>query len=118
MNIAATRAADGLARRAFTVDDIHRMLEAGIFDEEERFELIEGDLVMMASKHIAHERIKHALTIALARVVPEDAFVGIETTIQLARDTLMEPDITVISKAVYNVDRSRLPSPSRKMYCC
>jgi hypothetical protein len=46
MNIAVARAADGLPRRAFTVDDIHRMVEAGIFSEDERFELIEGDLVM------------------------------------------------------------------------
>ncbi len=42
MNIAAARAADGLPRRAFTVDDIHRMIEAGIVTEDERFELIEG----------------------------------------------------------------------------
>jgi hypothetical protein len=48
MNIAVARAADGLPRRAFTVDDIHRMIEAGIFSEDERFELIEGDLVMMS----------------------------------------------------------------------
>jgi hypothetical protein len=43
MNIAVARAAGGLPRRAFTVDDIHRMVEAGIFSEDERFELIEGD---------------------------------------------------------------------------
>ena len=41
MNIAWTRAADGLARRAFSVDDIQRMMEAGIFSADERFELID-----------------------------------------------------------------------------
>ena len=30
MNIAVTRAAEGFARRAFTVDEILRMVEAGI----------------------------------------------------------------------------------------
>ena len=44
MNIAVTRAADGLLRRAFTVNDISRMMEAGIFSEDESFELIEGIL--------------------------------------------------------------------------
>ena len=104
MNIAVARAADGLPRRAFTVDDINRMMEVGIFSEDERFELIEGDLVMMSPKHVAHERIKNALNTALVRALPENAFVSIEGTIQLAHDILVEPDITVISKSVYDVD--------------
>ena len=103
MNIAAARAADGLPRRAFTVDDIDRMIEAGIVTEDERFELIEGDLVMMSAKHVAHDRIKHLLNMALVRAAPDGVFVGIEATLQLARDILVEPDITVISKSVYNV---------------
>ena len=103
MNIAWTRAADGLARRAFSVDDIQRMMEAGIFSADERFELIEGDLVMMSAKHVAHDRIKHFLNMALVRAAPEGAFVAIEATLQLGPDILVEPDITVISKSVYNV---------------
>jgi Uma2 family endonuclease len=111
MNIAVTRAADGLPRRAFTVDDIHRMIEAGIFSEDERFELIEGDLVMMSPKHVAHERIKHLLNMALVRAAPAGTFVGIEATLQLARNILVEPDITVISKAVYNVPPKTFAQP-------
>ena len=49
MNLAVARAADGLPRRAFTVDDIQRMMEAGIFSEDERFELIEGNLSSRAT---------------------------------------------------------------------
>jgi hypothetical protein len=43
MNVAVTTAAEGFPRRAFTVDDIARMIEAGIIGEDERFELIEGE---------------------------------------------------------------------------
>jgi Uma2 family endonuclease len=111
MNIAVARAADGLPRRAFTVDDINRMMEVGIFSEDERFELIEGDLVMMSPKHVAHERIKNSLNTALVRALPENAFVSIEGTIQLAHDILVEPDITVISKSVYDVDPKTFAQP-------
>jgi Uma2 family endonuclease len=111
MNIAVARAADGLPRRAFTVDDISRMIEAGILSEDERFELIEGDLVMMSAKHVAHDRIKHLLTMALVRAAPDGMFVGIEATLQLARDILVEPDITVISKSVYNVPPKTFAQP-------
>ena len=111
MNLAVARAADGLPRRAFTVDDIQRMMEAGIFSEDERFELIEGNLVMMSPKHVAHERLKYGLTAALVRAAPDHAFVAIEGTIQLARDILVEPDITVISKSVYDVDPNTFAQP-------
>ena len=111
MNIALARAADGLPRRAFTVEDIRRMIEAGVIGEDERFELIEGDLVMMSAKHVGHDRIKHALTMALARVSPDDVFVGVEATLQLAHDILVEPDITVISRSVYQADRKTFAQP-------
>ena len=111
MSVAATRAADDLPRRAFTVDDIHRMMKAGIFDENERFELIEGDLVMMSPQHIAHERIKNVLNMALSRVAPADVFVGVETSIQLARNVLVQPDITVISQSVYHADPKTFARP-------
>jgi Uma2 family endonuclease len=87
------------------------MIEAGIVTEDERFELIEGDLVVMAAKHVAHERIKHFLNMALVRAVPEGVFVGIEATLQLAHDILVEPDITVISKSVYNVPPKTFAQP-------
>src|SRR3974377_872310 len=82
MNVAVARAADGLPRRAFTVDDIHRMIETGILAQDERVELIEGDLVMMAAKGYAHELIKRALNVAIARALPDDMTLGPEMTIQ------------------------------------
>ena len=101
MNVAITRAAEGFPRRAFTVDDISRMIEAGIIGEDENFELIEGDLVVMAAKRVGHDGIKNAFTMALAKSAPEGVFVAIECTLQLASNVLVEPDITVISQRVY-----------------
>jgi hypothetical protein len=49
---------------------------------------------LMNPQHIAHDRIKHMLTTALARVVPANMFVGVEASIQLARNVLVQPDIT------------------------
>lgn len=111
MSIALNRAAEGFPRRAFTVGDIRRMIEAGVITEDERFELIEGDLVMMAAKHVAHERVKSALLLVFAQAVPEGVFVGVETTLQLSENILVEPDIAIISRRVYDADPKSFARP-------
>jgi Uma2 family endonuclease len=98
MNVALTRAAEGFPRRAFTVEDIRRMVEAGVLGEDERFELIEGDLVVMSAKGYAHELIKSALIVAIARALPEKLMIGVEMTIQFGDHTLLEPDIAVFAR--------------------
>jgi Uma2 family endonuclease len=61
MNVRVTNGAEGLARRAFTVEEIRRMVEAGIAAPQERFEPIEGELVPLSPKGPAHETVKSAL---------------------------------------------------------
>ena len=101
MNVAATTAAEGFPRRAFTVEDISRMIDAGIIGEDEKFELIEGEIVMMAAKGIIHERIKSALNIAVVRALPDDLTVGVEATLRLTDTVMLEPDIAVFPKDLF-----------------
>ncbi|MGZ9104306.1 MAG: hypothetical protein ACXW3M_00490 [Rhodoplanes sp.] len=81
MNVAVTRGAEGFPRRAFSVDDIRRMIDIGLIGPEENFELIEGEIVPMQAKSVAHDNLKHALNLALARAVPDGMYVGVEATI-------------------------------------
>ncbi len=101
MNVAATRAAEGFPRRAFTVDGISRMIDAGIISEDEKFELIEGEIVMMAAKAIAHERIRSVLNIAIVRALPGDLTLGVATTLRLTDNTMLEPDLAVFPKTLF-----------------
>jgi Uma2 family endonuclease len=101
MNIAATTAAEGFPRRAFTVEDISRMIQAGVIREDEKFELIEGEIVMMAAKGVAHERVKSALIIAVVRALPDHLTVGVETTLRLTDTVMLEPDIAVFPKELF-----------------
>jgi Uma2 family endonuclease len=102
MNVAATTtAAEGFPRRAFTVEDIGRMIEAGVIGEDEKFELIEGEIVMMAAKGIAHERIKSALIVAVSRALPDHVTIGVETTLRLTDTVMLEPDIAVFPKGLF-----------------
>jgi Uma2 family endonuclease len=101
MNVAVTKAAEGFPRRAFTVEDISRMIEAGVIREDEKFELIEGEIVMMAAKSLMHERIKSALIVAVSRALPDDAAVGVEATLRLTDTIMLEPDIAIFPKELF-----------------
>ena len=55
-------------RRRFTLEEYHRMGEAGVLDEDERVELIEGEIVEMtpigrlhASVAAHHQALRDAL---------------------------------------------------------
>jgi Uma2 family endonuclease len=111
MNIPLVHAETEPTRRLFTVDDVRRMVDAGVLGEEENFELVEGELIMMAAKSLAHENIKSALILALARAVPDGYYIGVESTAQLSNITMLEPDLTVISRQVYKGDPASYPQP-------
>lgn len=93
--MSSTRAAEGFPRRAFTVDEIIAMQDAGIISEEENFELIEGEIVPMGPKYSAHERIKSKMVMSMSRACPSSLIVGIETSIFLSVNTFVEPDISL-----------------------
>jgi Uma2 family endonuclease len=90
-----TRAAEGLQRRRFTVAEVEAMVEAGIMDEDERVELIGGELVPMSPKGSRHEVAKAALNFRWCRSCPETCRLAPETTFRLSEDTYLEPDFVI-----------------------
>jgi Uma2 family endonuclease len=100
MRTNVTRAAEGFDRRSFTVAEILRMQDADIIADDENFELIEGEIVPMQPKTHVHELLKSALNIAIARALPENLWLGVETTIYLSPDTFVEPDLVVYPKGI------------------
>ena len=106
MNVAVTTAAEGFPRRAFTVEDIGRMIDAGVIHQDERFELVEGEIVVMAAEGAARERIKSALTVAISRALPGHLTIAVEATLRLSDTIMLEPDIAVFSKDLFNKSTS------------
>lgn len=94
-----TTAAEGLPRRRFTVAELEQMTAAGILLEEERIELIGGEIVPMSPKGNQHEVLKSALNIYWARRLPADLVYTTETTFRLDTDTYLEPDFVFYPKA-------------------
>jgi Uma2 family endonuclease len=94
-----TNAAEGLPRRRFTVAELEAMTTAGILEEDERIELIGGEIVPMSPKGNQHEILKAALMVYWARKLPADLMLVTETTFRLTADTYLEPDFVFYPKA-------------------
>jgi Uma2 family endonuclease len=94
-----TNEAEGLPRRRFTFEEVERMTQLGILQEDERIELIGGEIVPMSPKGGLHEVLKSALTIYWAKRLPDDLLFTTETTFRLSRDTYLEPDFVFYPKA-------------------
>jgi Uma2 family endonuclease len=90
------KGADGFPRRAFTTKEIFAMMESGIIKENERFELINGEVIPMSPKYAPHEWIKYRLTQSLSIAGGVDWFVAVETTVYLTPNTFVEPDLCLV----------------------
>jgi Uma2 family endonuclease len=95
-----TRAAEGLPRRRFTVAELEAMVAAGILDEDERIELIGGEVVPMSPKGNHHEIVKAALNEHWVERLPRRFRLAPETTFRLSPDTYLEPDFIFFDRAV------------------
>jgi Uma2 family endonuclease len=90
-----TSAAEGLPRRRFTVAEVEAMVAVGVMEEDERVELIGGELVPMSPRGIRHEVLKKALLRIWYRVASDDIDLVPETTFRLSEDTYLEPDVII-----------------------
>jgi len=81
---------------AFTVDEYHRMSEAGILSETDRVELIEGEIVKMSPIGKLHAACVKRLNKGLNRKVGDDAIVSVQDPIRLDDYSEPEPDIALL----------------------
>ena len=97
-----------VTRWRFTVHDYHRMGEAGILHEDDRVELIEGEIVEMAAIGTRHFSCVNRLTRLLVMGVGDAAVVSVQNPVRLNEHTEPQPDITVIQPRDYT---ESLPVP-------
>jgi Uma2 family endonuclease len=85
-----------VARRLFTVDDYYRMAEAGIIGEDERVELIEGEIVRMSPIGDRHFQAVNRATMIFARGIGDRAVVSIQNPASMDRYNEPQPDVVLI----------------------
>ena len=84
--------------RLWTVKEYHRMAEAGIFDEDERVELLEGKIIWMSAIGTAHRSAVGRTNKYLQKHLGDSnkAWISIQDPIKLDDYSEPEPDIAVV----------------------
>ena len=85
-------------RHRLTLDEYHRLGEAGILGEDDRVELLEGQLVDMSPIGPRHALAVDALTELLVVAVAGRAGVRVQNPIELDDATEPQPDIVLVRR--------------------
>ncbi len=88
-----------LPMRRFTVEEYHRLIQAGVFAEDERFELLEGWLIAKMTRNPPHDVAIGLLADALRASLRAGWSVRVQSAVTLA-DGEPEPDLVVVRGAV------------------
>lgn len=86
-----------LKRRRFTLEEYHRMGEVGIFHEDDRVELIEGEIVEMSPIGPLHAATVDRIAHVFSRRLGEQVIVRVQNPVEFT--TLVsepEPDVTLL----------------------
>lgn len=83
-------------RRRFTVAEYHQMARAGILGEDDRVELIEGEILEMTPIGDQHARCVRRLIQRFNRAFGDEALVDVQNPVRLSLDTEPQPDVTLL----------------------
>ncbi len=83
-------------QRRFTVDEYHRMGEAGVFSENDRVELLDGRIYVMSPIGSEHASCVDRLTRLFVLRTGNDAVVRVQNPVRLADDSEPEPDLALL----------------------
>ncbi len=100
-----------ITKRLFDVDDFHRMAQAGILLEDDRVELIDGEVVAMTPIGPRHNAAVNRATRTLVTTVGDRAIVQVQGSVRLDRFQEPRPDL-VLLRPQPDFYASRLPGAS------
>lgn len=84
-------------KKLFTVDDYYAMARAGIIGEDDRVELIEGEIIQMAAIGSRHQAVVDRVTRLFVTRTGDRAIVRVQGPLRLARITEPQPDLQLLA---------------------
>jgi Uma2 family endonuclease len=108
-SVAASVEILGPEMRRLRLQEYHRMVEAGVFDEDEGVELLEGVIIRMSPQDAAHAIVVERLNDPLFVHLPSDHVVRCQLPLSLSETDEPAPDVAVLAR---DTPRSRNAQPT------
>ena len=86
--------------RRWTRSEYERMTEAGVLAENDRVELIGGEILAVTPQKSPHATAVSLANEALRRVLGPDMFIRVQLPLAMGDDSEPEPDITVVGGSI------------------
>jgi Uma2 family endonuclease len=99
MNVGLTHSDVLASQRPITVDEYHRMIEAGTLGEDDHVQLIAGAIVAMTPQGPAHALVIQNLNRLVAQGLTADLALRPQLPLTLPDDSEPEPDLAVVRLA-------------------
>ena len=93
----------------FTVEDYHKLVEAGILEENDRVELLDGEIIVMAPIGKHHAKSVRRLNRRLNKLIGDICVVDCQNASGLDEFSEPQPDILLLHLEVDESDE--LPGP-------
>src|SRR5207237_6043230 len=100
----------GIEKRLFTADELERMVKAGILSEDDRVELIEGEIIKMSPIGKGHAACVDRLTRFFNKAADESIIVRGQGPILIDDLLELQPDVALL-KGRPDYYQDSLPTP-------
>ena len=94
----------------FSIEEYHKLGEVGILDEDDRIELLDGELIIMAPLGKHHAKAVRRLGRKLNAIFADVAFVDCQNAVILGNFSEPQPDFLLLRPEIDNTDE--LPRPA------
>ena len=101
-------APQSIPRRPISVREYHKMIDAGVFHEDDRVDLIEGELIQTSPIGGPHIQLVNLLVRTLDRQLGDDGIVSVQNPVAFPPDSEPESDIVVLRPECLH--RTEVPS--------
>lgn len=112
MPLSLAISSQSLRRHRLTVDDYYKMGEVGVFTENDRVELIEGDIIDMVPIGSQHAYAIDRLAYIIHKQISENTLLRIQNPLHLNQYSEPEPDFALVINKNYT---SRHPEPAETL---
>ena len=100
-----------VSKRTFNVEEYYQMVKAGILKEDDRVELINGEIVTMSPIGSRHAGCVKQLNALLSSQLQESAIISVQDPIQVDDYSEPEPDLAILKpRPDFYAERHPLPA--------